>query len=81
MLKKQGLEKGSGKSATASIKKTIVPVVEDWKKTYAYIHKNKAFELLHRRLASTAWSEVIEAGGKVPGVAALEVEDLSLTKS
>jgi hypothetical protein len=80
-LEAQGLQKGSGKTATASITVSTVPKVEDWNKLYAYILKTKSFELLHRRIASTAWTDIVDAGKQVPGVSAMEVTDLSLTKS
>ena len=80
-LKKQKLAGSKGAVATASISKSTEPVAEDWKKTYAYIKKNDAFHLLHQRIASTAWRELYEAGVKVPGIGAMEIEDLSLTKA
>ena len=72
--------KASGLTANATLKQSTVPKVESWPKFYAYVHKHKAFELLHQRIASTAWAEVVEAGKQVPGVVAVPVEDLSITK-
>ena len=80
-LQELNAESMSGKMATASIKTSVVPKVADWQKLYAYIHKNKAFELLHQRISSTAWSELVDSGKSVPGVDEVELTDLSLTKS
>jgi hypothetical protein len=80
-LEKQDAQKASGKHATASLTESEVPKVEDWNKFYAYVHKNKAFELLHRRIAITAWQERADAKVKIPGVTSMKVQDLSLTKS
>lgn len=80
-LEKQGISSGRGSLATASITKSVQPQVADWKKVYAYIRKEDAFHLLHQRVASTAWRELHEAGKKVPGIEAMPVQDLSLTKA
>lgn len=79
-LKLEKSLKSSGQSATFSITKSVVPVPENWVKLYAYIKKTGEFELLHQRIASTAWGERHAAGIKVPGIEAMEKEDYSLTK-
>lgn len=80
LLKDGKMSKGGGQRASATITKAATPIVEDWDKLYAYIHKNKAFHLLHQRIASRAWGEMIEAKKVVPGVSSMVVEDLSVTK-
>jgi len=80
-LNKLGASKLSGSVATASIQWSTVPRVADWDKLYTYIHKNKAFYLLHQRIASKAWAEVVDTGKTVPGVEGVTVEELSLTKA
>lgn len=72
--------KAAGQFATASISTKTEPLVEDWKKAYKYIHDKKAYHLLHQRIASRAWAELHDAGVTVPGIAAVAVKDLSLTK-
>lgn len=57
----------TGKTATASVRPSIVPGVTDWDKVYAFIKKTGAFELLHRRISTDAWRERQDAGKPVPG--------------
>jgi len=54
--------------ATATIETTEESVVEDWGDLYAHIIKTGDFDLLHRRLSSTAVAERMLAGATVPGV-------------
>lgn len=77
---KADIEGARGKVATASITTKTVAQVEDWDKFYAYIHKNKAYEMLQRRVSDTAFRERLEAKKTVPGVKPFNVLGLSLTK-
>ncbi len=70
----------SGKLATAERKTIAVPAVKDWDAFYRYIAKNRAFELLHRRVSTTAWAERVDAGVKIPGVDTFRVIKLSVRK-
>lgn len=63
--------------ATVSVKRSTVPQVQDWNALDAYIVKNKALDLLQRRVSVTAWRERVEAGKAVPGVVPYEKVDLS----
>ncbi len=81
VLKEQGLNGARGVIATGSIKKEDVPKLSNADKFFAYVKKNDAWHLLHKRIAVEAWRELHEAGKKVPGVEALPVEDLSLSKA
>lgn len=58
------------------------PQVREWDKFYAYVHKNKAFDLLQRRLSETAIIDrMMEARGKkLPGIEMFNTVDVSLTK-
>jgi hypothetical protein len=56
------------------------PTVTDWKKFYAYIKKNGAFELLERRVSSSAVEERWQDVKEVPGVGKFPVDKLSFTK-
>lgn len=44
-----------------------VPAIKDWTKYYAYIYKNKAWELLERRPGRAACKERWEQGVSIPG--------------
>lgn len=69
-----------GKIAQASANQVQVPVVKDWDKLYAYITKNKAFEMLHKRISIGAVRERWEAKKAVPGVESIEIVKLSVSK-
>jgi len=81
MLRETGLKKATGEVATASLRSVMVPIVEDWDNVYKYITQNDRFDLLHKRISTTAWRELHESGVEVPGINAAEDEDLSLTKA
>ena len=54
--------------------------VKDWDKLYAYILKNKAWDLLQKRASATAFRERWDDKVVVPGVEAFTVIKLSLKK-
>lgn len=80
-LPKTQLEGAAGKSGTIKIKRSVVPNVVDWDKVYAYIKKNDAWELLHRRISVTACKERWDNKKDVPGVETFTKVGLSVTKS
>lgn len=70
----------AGKVARVQLGKKLIPTVDDWDKLYKYIVKEKAFELLQRRLNETAIKERLEAGkGKLPGVGTFTAVTVSCT--
>ena len=81
LLKETGLEKASGKLATAGIIKEDVPYIKDWDALYGYIKENDRFDLLQRRIGVVAWRELFKDNILVPGTEAAVDTDLSLTKS
>ena len=70
----------SGKTANAKIMTDFKPRVTDWDKFRAYIIKNKAFELLQKRVSDEAIQERWDAGKEIPGVERFQVVKVSLTK-
>lgn len=70
----------TGKVATATIVRSVIPIVEDWDKLYAYIKKNNRFDLLQRRLNETAVEEMWDAKKTIPGVGSFNVKTVSVTK-
>ncbi len=60
MMKDDDTESTGNDAATASIRKTVVAQVTDWEKFYRYIHKNKAFYLIQKRVSDAAWRETLE---------------------
>jgi hypothetical protein len=81
LLKEAGLEKASGKLATAGITKDDIPVIQDWELVHAYIKENDRFDLLQKRIGVVAWRDLFKDGILVPGTEAAVDFDLSLTKS
>jgi len=80
-LGEMGLEKASGKLATAGILTDDVPFIKDWDAIYAYIKENDRFDLIQKRIGVVAWRELYQDGILVPGTEAAVDTDLSLTKS
>lgn len=72
-----GVESVRTGNATVTVKRTTVPVVEDWPAFDAYVLKHKALDLLQRRVTVSAWRERVEAGKVVPGVVPFERTDLA----
>jgi hypothetical protein len=57
------------------------PVANNWPEIYDYIKEHGAWELLHKRLTSTAVKEHWEAGEELPGIGVTEVYKLSVSKT
>jgi len=76
-----GLSKASGGLATASIKRSTIPVVTDWEQVHNYIRRENRFDLLQKRISVIAWRELYQDDVLIPGTDAVEDEDLSLTKA
>lgn len=70
----------SGKVANVKVVPKTVPQVEDYDKFYAYVAKNKRFDLLQRRLNDKAIQDMWEAKKQVPGVKAFNTCTVSCTK-
>lgn len=81
LLEESGLQKASGKLATAGILTDDVPYVKEWDKVYEYIKVNDRFDLLQKRIGVLAWRDLWKDGILVPGTEAGVDTDLSLTKS
>lgn len=77
---KTDLDGARGKLAVAGIAQSTVPTVKDWDKLYAYIKKEGAFDLLQRRVSSSAYCERLDVEEVVPGVEPFTLIKLSLKK-
>ena len=81
---KADLEGAAGKIAKINVLRPVVPQGEGdgkgWSKLYAYIVRTKAFDLLQKRLSTSAVRERWEAGKTVPGVTKFTAVTLSVTK-
>lgn len=81
MLAGMGLTKASGAVATAGIKVSNVPLVEDWDQLWKYIQQTGEFDLVQKRVSVTAWRARFDDGITIPGVSKVEDVDISLTKA
>jgi hypothetical protein len=81
MLAALGLTKASGAVATAGIKVSNIPLVEDWELLQAHIKATGEFDLLQKRISVTAWRARFEENVEVPGVSKVEDVDISLTRA
>jgi hypothetical protein len=63
----EGMAKGTGKAAAASVSQTIVATIEDWDKFYALIKKQDAFHLLHRRVSDPSFRELLAMNDAILG--------------
>ena len=69
----------TGHSVTMA--KKLHPTIVDWAQFYGYVTKTNSFDLLHKRLSSTAFKDRWDAGEIIPGSTTAEVWGLSVTKS
>tara|TARA_A100000172_G_scaffold73510_1_gene55104 strand:+ start:321 stop:695 length:375 start_codon:yes stop_codon:yes gene_type:complete len=72
-LENQGVDRIGNDVCTVSIKKEIVPTVDDWDSVHQYIIDTNQFELLQKRMSATAYRELQQMGQEVPGVEATEL--------
>lgn len=77
---KSDIEGAKGQLATAGINKTTVAQVEDWEKLWPWIAKQKAWDMVQRRINDKSYRDRLEEKQKIPGVVPYVVTKLSLTK-
>lgn len=80
-MEAEGVEKSTGKLATASISEIASANVVDWDVFGAYVLKNKYLHLLQRRISLPGIRELLESKGKVPGVEPFTQRKLNLRKT
>lgn len=71
---------GRGRSASASITKSEVPMVDDWDIFGQYLIDNEMLYLLQRRVAVRAFRELRDAGEEIPGTTTFPKRTISLRK-
>ncbi len=73
------IDSARGQRATASISRKVVPAIEDWGKLRTWILRNKAIDMLQKRVSTGAWRERVEATGRgIPGVDAFTKVTINL---
>lgn len=76
-LREQDVKVIGGTYLTVTLQKIGRPSVADWPTLYEYISENEAYDLLHRRLTTSAVEERWENGENIPGVVEVDVYELS----
>lgn len=76
---KAKLKSCKGKNGTVSFNKDHTWHVKDWDKFYSYMSKNKAYDLMQKRVSDKAINDRLEEGEKVPGVEKFNFEKISIT--
>jgi hypothetical protein len=75
------LQKFTTSDGTVYRSPQVVPKVVDWDAFYRYIERNQAFHMLERRPARAAFRELHEAHKLVPGVEAVEFDEVRTRRS
>ena len=75
-----GITQAGSDKASCHMRETQQPAIEDWSQFYDYVAKTNQFELLHKRLSSTAFKERWDAGENIPGTKAISVWDLRIVR-
>lgn len=70
----------AGKVARVAIVTKIVPTVTNWEKLYAYVGKTKSWDLLQRRVSTSAVTERWDEAKDVPGVGRFSAITVSVSK-
>lgn len=80
LMSHAGITQAASDKASLSMKLVRHPAIDDWQAFYGYVAKTKQFELLHKRLSSTAFRERWEAGESIPGTSTSDVWELSVRR-
>ena len=76
LMDEDELLKFTTNDGTIYLSPQIVPKVVDWDAFYGYIYKNQAYHMLERRPSRAAFRELYEAHKPVPGVEAVEYDEV-----
>lgn len=76
-LESDGIEKATGKSATASLSKTVECTIVDFEALEAWVYRTKNLSLFQRRVSAPVYRELLEKG-KVPGTESFNRTKLNL---
>lgn len=79
-MRAEGVRASKGEYASFSYKEETYPIVESWPEFYKYIVESGDFDLLQRRIGSTAWKERLEDGIGIPGVGSYTKDVVYLRK-
>lgn len=80
LMSQAGITQAASDKASLTMKQARHPAIDDWQAFYEYVAHTGQFELLHKRLSSTAFRERWEAGEAIPGTSVSEVWELSVRR-
>jgi hypothetical protein len=75
-----GITKAASDKASCTMRDVAHPAIEEWSAFYKHVAATGQFELLHKRLSSTAFKERWEAGEVVPGTSSTKLWELSVVR-
>ena len=76
-LDEQGLSRTANDKASVSINADTMPEVTDWDALYAYVLEQQDFSLLHRRISSAAYKELLKLNASIPGLQPREIRRIN----
>lgn len=77
---KEDVNGAVGKTGKVVVSKTTLPDVKNWPEVYNYIYENKAWDMLQKRVSTTAYRARLEEGEQVPGIKKFVKVDLKISK-
>ena len=80
LMSDAGINQAASDKASCTMRMSKHPAINDWNQFYGYVAQTGQFELLHKRLSSTAFRERWEAGEVIPGTSASEVWELTVRR-
>ena len=75
-----GITKAASDKASLTMREVKHPSIDNWTLFYDYVAQTGQFELLQKRLSSTAFREHWEAGDAIPGTSSSSVWELSVVR-
>ena len=75
-----GTSTARGQLASVTVTETVVPTIDDGGAVADWVMENDGLYLLHRRVSSGPWRELLDTGETVPGITPFTKRALSLTK-
>ena len=79
MMEREGVDKSTGKKASAGLKTTTRYNIKDDVAFFAYIHRHKYYHLLERRPSVSGCAELFKDKGGVPGIEPFSKKTINLT--
>jgi hypothetical protein len=74
----EGVDSSRTGKATASLKISVVPTIEDWDAFADYVVKTRSTHLIERRASVSGCRELFEKGVPIPGVASFTKRSINI---